>query len=136
MLSNSELNARSAVAISVAVKVTTISIPIKRALAADSGSHVSIIASVVAPRATNALSAILATHLRHWLSEHVAGATEGPGKRATGQEGRGRSDRDGAFLERLEPIDAFDQRRLARADGPHTTTTSPLATSVEQCFST
>jgi hypothetical protein len=24
-------------------------------------------------------------------------------------------DRDGAFLERLEPIDAFDQRRLARA---------------------
>jgi hypothetical protein len=84
MLSNSELNARSA----VAVKVTTISIPIKRALAADSNSHVSIIASVVAPLATNALSAILATHLRHWLSEHVAGATESPGKRATGQEGR------------------------------------------------
>ena len=80
MLSNSELNARSAVAISVAVavKVTTVSIPIKRALAADSNSHVSIIASVVAPLATNALSAILATHLRHWLSDHVAGATESP----------------------------------------------------------
>src|SRR6516225_10854683 len=54
-------------------------------------------------------------HTCAWLSDHVAGATESPGKRATGQEGRDRSDRDGALLERLEPIDAFDQRRLARA---------------------
>jgi hypothetical protein len=53
-----------AISVAVAVKVTTISIPIKRALAADSNSHVSILASVVAPLATNALSAILATHLR------------------------------------------------------------------------
>src|SRR4029078_8968357 len=59
-------------------------------------------------------------------------------------------DGDGAFLERLQPGDAFDHRRLsgsrgaahnhhvafAYPDGPHTTTTSPLATSVLQFFST
>ena len=39
-------------------------------------------------------------------------------------------DRDLALLERLEAVHALDQRGLAGARGPQTTTTSPLATSV------
>jgi hypothetical protein len=45
-------------------------------------------------------------------------------------------DRDGASLKRLEPIAHLMSVDLPEPDGPHTTTTSPLATSVEQCFRT
>ena len=37
-------------------------------------------------------------------------------------------DGDIAFLKRLQSVDGFDQRDFPDPDGPHTTTTSPLAT--------
>jgi hypothetical protein len=45
-------------------------------------------------------------------------------------------DHDVALLEGLQRVDGLDQRGLARADGPQTTTTSPLLMLVEQSVST
>ena len=64
-----------------------------------------------------------------------------PMRAAAGQAAAGVADRDvvdhdPALLERLQAVDALMSVDLPEPDGPHTTTTSPLATSAEQCLRT